>query len=66
MAREPAAYRDNYEDLLAFFGGKRLLSISDVAQYTRKSRAWCKKHFGIDPILGISVPTLARKLAGAS
>lgn len=66
MPREPYAYRDNLEDLLSFFGGKRLLTIKDVAQYTGRTEKWCKKRFQIDPSKRISVPTLARMLCEVS
>ena len=36
MSREHPAYRDNLEDLLTFFDGKRVLSIKEVARYTGK------------------------------
>ena len=38
MSREHPAYRDNLEDLLTFFDGKRVLSIKEVARYTGKDR----------------------------
>ncbi len=34
MSRESPAYRDTLEDVLAFSGGRRLLSIADVSRYT--------------------------------
>ena len=63
MPREPLAYRDNLEDLLQFFGGRRMLNLKDVARYTGRDHRWCKDRFGIDTKKGISVPTLARMLA---
>ena len=63
MPREPLAYRDNLEDLLQFFGGRRMLNLKDVALYTGRDDRWCKDRFGIDAKKGISVPTLARMLA---
>lgn len=63
MPREPLAYRDNLEDLLQFFGGRRVLNLNDVSRYTGRDRRWCKERFGIDTKKGISVPTLARMLA---
>ena len=38
MSREHPAYRDNLEDLLTFFDGKRVLSIKEVARYTGKEQ----------------------------
>lgn len=63
MPREPFSYRDNLEDLLAFFGGKRILSVQDVCRYTGRDHRWVKSRFQMTAKNGISVPTLARKLA---
>ena len=63
MSREKAAYRQNLEDILTFTGGRRLLSMSDVRQYTGlKDNRSVKKHF---PIVDgyISAATLASCLA---
>lgn len=63
MPREPSSYRDNLEDLLAFFGGKRILSVQDVCRYTGRDHRWVKSRFQMTAKNGISVPTLARKLS---
>lgn len=63
MSKEIAAYRDNLEDLLSFFGGKRILSVQDVCRYTGRDHRWVKSRFQMTAKNGISVPTLARKLA---
>lgn len=63
MAREPAAYRDNLEDILSFFQGKRMLNLTEVSSYLGKDRRWCRDHLGIDSKMGISAATLARKLS---
>ncbi|MDR3906328.1 MAG: hypothetical protein Q3X66_07760 [Evtepia sp.] len=62
MSREHPAYRDNLEDLLTFFDGKRVLSIKEVARYTGKDARWVKSHLGFQDQNCISVPTLARRL----
>ena len=62
MPREPFAYRDNLEDLLSFFGGKRILNLKEVCEYTGRDPRWVKRRFGIETGKGISVPTLARML----
>lgn len=64
MPRERPAYRDNLEDILSFTGGKRILTINDVRQYTGlvNSRT-IKRHFPIQKGV-ISAATLARCLAG--
>ena len=66
MPRERITYRDHLEDLLEYFGGKRILTLRDVSNYTGKDPRWCKRTYDIDPKQGISVPTLARKLSGGT
>lgn len=59
--REHEAYRDNLESLLEFFGNKRLLTASDVAEYCGRDRRFVKQLYDI-PRTGITVNTLARKM----
>lgn len=61
--REKEAFRDTLEDILSFFGGKRVLTVTDVSKYTGHSRDWCRKTYGIDAALGISAVKLARMLS---
>lgn len=63
MPREKEAYRDNFEDLLNFFDGKRVLTITDVCNYTRHSYRWVKKRYPFTKQGDISVATLARALS---
>lgn len=66
MPRELPAYRDNLQDILEFFGGRRVLSLDDVRRYTGlKDDRTIKRHF---PFQGriISAATLARCLSGGS
>ena len=63
MAREKANYRDELEQLLNFFGDRRVLTITDVSEYTGRSRRWVKKAYNIDPTKGITVVALARELS---
>lgn len=60
--RETEEYRDNYEALLAFFGNKRLLTATDVAEYCKRDRRFVKELYDI-PKGGITVPTLARRMS---
>ena len=60
--KEPEAYRDNYEELLSFFGGRMLLSQTDVAAYCRKDRRTVAKMYCIGKD-GITIPTLARRMS---
>lgn len=59
--KEHEAYRDNLESLLEFFGNKRLLTASDVAEYCGRDRRFVKQLYDI-PRTGITVNTLARKM----
>lgn len=64
MPRERPTYRDNLEDILAFTGGKRILTINDVRQYTGLvDIRTIKRHFPIQKGV-IAAATLARCLAG--
>ena len=60
--KEPEAYRDNYESLLQFFGGRMLLSQKDVAEYCGKDRRTVARLYCIGKD-GITVPTLARRMS---
>lgn len=62
MPREPETYREHLEDILTFFGNKRILSVTDVAKYLGKTRNWTRDHFGISKD-GITAVSLANKLA---
>lgn len=66
MSREKAAYRQNLEDILTFTGGRRMLSMQDVRQYTGfKDNRSVKRRF---PFVNgyISAATLASCLAEGS
>ena len=62
MAREHEMYRPILEDLLAFTGGKRMLSMKDVCQYVGRENRWVKEHLGVTRD-GVTVHELARRLA---
>lgn len=62
MGREIDGYRDELEQILTYFGDKRVLSTADVAKYTGKSYDWCKAKFGISRNHPISATQLARAL----
>lgn len=63
MAREKLGYRDNLQDILEFFGGRRLLSKADVKKYTgvRDYRTLDNRFPFTDG--RISAPVLARCLS---
>lgn len=64
MPRERTGYRENLQDVLEFFNGKRLLTMGDVKEYTgmKDTRALHKRF----PFSNgyISAATLALHLAG--
>lgn len=63
MPREKPTYRDNLQDILEFFDGKRILSLDDVRRYTGMvDNRTIKRNF---PFNGryISAATLARCLS---
>lgn len=65
MPRERPAYRDNLEDILSFTGGKRMLTINDVRQYTGLvDIRTIKRHFPFFNMGMISAVTFARCLSG--
>lgn len=59
--KEPEAYRDNLEALIAFFPNKRLVTAADVANYTGRDWRFVKNLYDI-PRSGITLPTLARRM----
>lgn len=61
MPREHESYRDNFEQLSAYFGKKRHLTISDVAAYCGRDRRTVAKAYNISKE-GITIPTLARRM----
>lgn len=62
MAKEKSEYRDILEDASEYFGGKRLLSVADVAKYLKVDRRTVVERFGISK-MGITLPALARRLS---
>ena len=44
MPREPETFRLELEQILTHFGGKAVLTRSEVMEYTGKGRTWCDKH----------------------
>ncbi len=40
MPREAEGYRPELEQILTYFGGKRVLTTKDVMEYTGRSRHW--------------------------
>lgn len=59
MPRENEAYRLELEQILAAFGNKRILTVTDVSGYLGHSRKWCRDHLGIDGASGVTPVKLA-------
>lgn len=61
---ELPAYRDNLADILAFIGGRRMLNMKEVMEYTGiRHYETVRSRFPFQDRY-ISAPTLARCLAG--
>lgn len=60
MARELPTYRDELEEILKFFNGKRVLTKEDVKRYTGRGDKWVASHF---PKKEYSAVSLAHTLA---
>lgn len=61
MPRELEGYRDVLEDLLNFFGERRLVYPKDVAAYLKVCPRTAKKRYDL-PSEGIALPMLARRM----
>lgn len=55
-------YRNNLEDILSYFNGKRLLSAKEISLYTGKTQRWVSDRFDLKRGACISASTLARRL----
>ena len=62
MPREKEAYRDTLADILEFFSGKRLLTVSDVTRYSKLDWHTVKKRYSFNDGY-ISAMMLARELS---
>jgi hypothetical protein len=63
MPRERENYRDELEQIIKYFRGKRVLTVSDVSRYIGRDGRWCKKTFDINPKNGITAVALAKKMS---
>lgn len=63
MSREKIDYRAILEDILQFTGGRRVLTLREVAKYTGLSVPTAKKRYGIGAE-GVTAPALAMAMAG--
>lgn len=62
MAREKENYRLELEQVLAHFGGKHIISFSEVMAYTGRGYKWVSNHLDI-PHDGCTAVQLAQALA---
>ena len=62
MPREPEYCREIMADILEFTGGKRRLSVTDVARFEGSDPRTAKKRYSIDPAKGIDALILAKKM----
>lgn len=62
MAKEHPALRDNMEDILEFFQGKRVLTQADLCRYSGRTPRWVKDHYKVGNHETIGYRTFARML----
>lgn len=62
MPKEPEFCRDLMEDILKFTGGRRRLSVSEVARFEGRDRRTVQRCYQIDPQKGIDALVLAKKM----
>ncbi|MBE7018208.1 MAG: hypothetical protein E7420_08720 [Ruminococcaceae bacterium] len=62
MPKEPEFCRDLMEDILKFTGGRRRLSVSEVARFEGRDRRTVQRCYQIDPKKGIDALVLAKKM----
>lgn len=62
MPKEPEFCRDLMEDILKFTGGRRRLSVSEVARFDGRDRRTVQRCYQIDPKKGIDALVLAKKM----
>ncbi len=63
MARESPTFRLELEQINAKFNGAAFLTVTDVAEYLGHSRAWCRKHLGINGKRGMTAVELAQAIS---
>lgn len=62
MPREHELYRPILEDILQYSGGRRVLAMKEVCEFTGRENRWVKKHLGVTRE-GITAHELARRMA---
>lgn len=61
---EPPTYRLELEQILSHFGGKRILSRNNVAEYLGKSKEYCRDHLkiGADGVTAVQLALILSKI----
>ena len=49
MPREKETFRLELEEILKFTGGRRVLTVTDVSNYTGQSRRVCRERYNVRP-----------------
>lgn len=62
MPREKEGFREQLEDVAAFFKDKRVLSVNDVVRYTGLDYRTVRKRYVLHANLGVTTVQLARLL----
>ncbi len=60
--KEMPNYRDELEEILRHFNGRRILTFKEVQDYTGKGYKWCTNHLNI-PHDGCTAVQLAKALS---
>lgn len=63
MPREKETFRLELEEILKFTGGRRVLTVTDVSNYTGQSWRVCRERYNVSGKEGISAVALAKMLA---
>ena len=56
------SYKAELKEIRYFFGDRCVLSVSDVSNYTGRSRKWVRTHLGVSGREGVTATNLAIKL----
>lgn len=55
MAREKETYRAELEEILRYFGERKILTVTDMTKYLGKSREWVQAHISNKPITAVQL-----------
>ena len=63
IAQRENEHRLELEQINTRFGGKSLLTVTDVSRYTGRSREWVRKRYGISGKKGMTAVELAQAIS---